>query len=116
MRCAIPDTQVQLCIVHMVRSSTKYVAWKDRKAVCRDLRAIYSAPNEDEALTALDDFGKKWNSKYPKIQESWMRRWDDLNAFFAYPMEVRKMLCTTSAIESLNARRAQGSKEQGLFP
>ena len=79
------ETQVQLeHRPYVVRHSAKYVASKDRKAVCQDLRAIYSAPNEDEALAALGDFGKKWNSKYPKIQESWMRRWDDLNGFFAY--------------------------------
>ena len=116
VRSVFPDTQVQLCIVHMVRNSTKYVAWKDRKAVCRDLRAIYSAPNEDEALAALDDFGKKWNSKYPKIQESWMRHWDDLNTFFAYPMEVRKMLYTTNAIESLNASLRKVIRNKGSFP
>jgi len=70
--CAVyPKTKVQLCIVHMVRNSTKYVSYKDLKEVCRDLKQIYSAVNEEEALEALDDFGKKWNSKYPMIQRSW---------------------------------------------
>ena len=116
LRSVFPNTKVQLCIVHMVRSSTRYVAYKDRKAVCRDLRAIYSAPNEDEALAALDDFGKKWNAKYPKTQESWMRHWDDLNEFFAYPMEVRKILYTTNAIESLNSSLRKVTKNRASFP
>ena len=116
VRSVFPETQVQLCIVHMVRNSTRYVAWKDRKAVCRDLRAVYSAPNEEEALNALDDFGKKWNAKYPKIQESWLKHWDDLSGFFAYPMEVRKMLYTTNAIESLNASLRKVTRNKGSFP
>ena len=116
VRSIFPETRVQLCIVHMVRNSTKYVAFKDRKAVCRNLRAIYSAPNEDEALAALDDFGNKWNRKYPKIQESWMRHWDDLNEFFAYPAEVRKLLYTTNSIESLNASLRKVTKNRASFP
>ena len=90
VRAIYPDTRIQLCIVHMVRNSTKYVSYKDLKAVCADLKKIYSAPNEEEGLAALDDFGKAWNSRYPMIQRSWMNHWDDLNEFFNYPEEIRR--------------------------
>lgn len=116
VRVVYPKTKVQLCIVHMVRSSTKYVSYKDLKEVCRDLRSIYSAVNEEEALEALDDFGKKWNSKYPMIQRSWEAHWNDLSEFFKYPEEIRRVIYTTNAIESLNASLRKVTKNRAAFP
>ena len=116
VRAIYPDTKVQLCIVHMVRNSTKYVSYKDLKAVCADLKKIYSAPNEEEGLAALDDFGKTWNSRYPMIQRSWMNHWDDLNEFFKYPEDIRKAIYTTNAIESLNYTLRKVTKNRSAFP
>lgn len=116
VRAIYPQTKVQLCILHMVRNSTKYVSYKDLKAVCKDLKQIYSAVNEQEALEALDDLGKKWNAKYPMIQRSWETHWNDLNEFFAYPQEFRRVIYTTNAIESLNASLRKVTKNRAAFP
>ena len=116
VRAVYPKTKVQLCIVHMVRNSTKYVSYKALKEVCRDLRSIYSAVNEEEALEALDDFGKKWNSKYPMIQRSWEAYWNDLSEFFKYPEEIRRVIYTNNAIESLNASLRKVTKNRAAFP
>ena len=116
VRAVYPKTKVQLCIVHMVRNSTKYVSYKDLKDVCRDLRRIYSAVNEEEALEALDDFGQKWNSKYPMIQRSWEAHWNDLSEFFKYPDEIRRVIYTTNSIESLNASLRKVTKNRAAFP
>ena len=116
VRAVYPKTKVQLCIVHMVRNSTKYVSYKDLKEVCRDLRCIYSAVNEEEALEALDDFGRKWNSKYPMIQRSWEAHWNDLSEFFKYPYEIRRVIYTTNSIESLNASLRKVTKNRAAFP
>lgn len=116
VRAVYPAAKVQLCIVHMVRNSTKYVSYKDLKAVCHDLKQIYTAVNEEEALEALEDFGKNWNSKYPMIQRLWEAHWDDLNEFFAYPDEIRRVIYTTNAIESLNASLRKVTKNRAAFP
>ena len=116
VRAVYPKTKVQLCIVHMVRNSTKYVSYKDLKEVCSDLKQIYSAVNEEEALEALDDFGKKWNGKYPMIQRSWEAHWNDLSEFFKYPEEIRRVIYTTNAIESLNASLRKVTKNRAAFP
>ena len=116
VRAVYPKTKVQLCIVHMVRNSTKYVSYKDLKEVCRDLRCIYSAVDEEEALEALDDFGRKWNSKYPMIQRSWEAHWNELSEFFKYPYEIRRVIYTTNSIESLNASLRKVTKNRAAFP
>ena len=116
VRAVFPETRIQLCIVHMVRNSTKYVSYKDLKAVCRDLKRIYSAPSEDEALLALDDFGSSWDSKYPMIRRSWESHWNDLNEFFQYPAEIRRVIYTTNAIESLNFSLRKVTKNRSAFP
>ena len=116
VRAVYPKTKVQLCIVHMVRNSTKYVSYKDLKAVCHDLKQIYTALNEEEALEALEDFGKNWNSKYPMIQRSWEAHWEDLNEFFSYTAEIRRVIYTTNAIESLNASLRKVTKNRAAFP
>ena len=116
VRAVFPHTRIQLCIVHMVRNSTKYVSYKDLKAVCRDLKKIYSAPSEEEALLALDDFGKVWDSKYPMIRRSWESHWNDLNEFFQYPDEIRRIIYTTNAIESLNYSLRKVTRNRSAFP
>jgi putative transposase len=111
-----PKTQVQLCIVHMIRNSVKYVSWKDRKLVCQDLKTIYTSATEQEAEVALDSFGQKWDEKYPTISQMWRRHWEYVIPFFDYPSEVRKVIYTTNAIESLNRSLRKVIKTKGSFP
>ncbi|MGD6739954.1 IS256 family transposase (plasmid) [Photobacterium leiognathi subsp. mandapamensis] len=111
-----PKTQIQLCIVHMVRNSMKYVPWKDYKTIAADLKEIYQAATEDEALLALEQFGDKWDDKYPQITRSWTAHWDNLNTLFSYPQDIRKAIYTTNAIESLNSVIRKATKKRKLFP
>ena len=111
-----PDTHIQLCIIHMVRNSLKYVSWKDYKAVTADLKKVYQSVTEDAALQALDEFGQKWDDKYPQISKSWLANWSNLNTFFAYPMDIRKAIYTTNAIESLNSVIRHATKKRKIFP
>lgn len=113
---AFPNTQIQLCIVHMVRNSMKYVPWKDYKVVAADLKAIYQSRTEDEALLALDKFAEKWDAKYPQISRSWITHWANLNTLFNYPEDIRKAIYTTNAIESLNSVIRKAIKKRKLFP
>jgi len=111
-----PDTQVQLCIVHLVRNSVKYVNWKDRKLICEDLKSIYTSATEQEAEMALDAFGRKWDAKYPTISQMWRRNWQRVFPFFDYPEDIRKVIYTTNAIESLNRSLRKIIKTKGAFP
>jgi putative transposase len=111
-----PDTQIQLCIVHMIRNSVKYVNWKDRKAICSDLKHIYGAATEQQAEMSLDTFGKKWDSKYPTISQLWRNHWQYVTPFFDYPSDIRKAIYTTNAIESLNRSLRKVIKTKGAFP
>jgi transposase-like protein len=111
-----PDTQIQLCIVHMVRNSIRYVPWKDYKPVTADLKKIYQSVTEDEALLALDQFAEHWDSKYPQISRSWRACWPNLNTLFNYPEEIRRAIYTTNAIESLNSVIRKVIKKRKLFP
>ncbi|KOE76363.1 transposase [Vibrio parahaemolyticus] len=113
---AFPETQIQLCIVHMVRNSVKYVPWKDYKAVTADLKKIYQSATEDEALLALEQFSDRWDSKYPQISRSWAAHWDNLNTLFNYPEDIRRAIYTTNAIESLNSVIRKAIKKRKLFP
>jgi transposase-like protein len=115
LRSIYPKTRVQLCIVHMIRNSTKFVSWKDLKKVCADLKTIYSAPSEEAGRDALEDFGKTWDSKYPMIHQSWGRHWDDLSEFFKYPPEIRKAIYTTNAVESMNYQLRKVTKNRLIF-
>jgi putative transposase len=115
VRAVYPDTRVQLCIVHMVRNSTKFVSYKDLKKVCADLKTIYSAPTEESGRAALEEFRKTWDGKYPMIYQSWDRRWDDLSEFFKYPNEIRRAIYTTNAIESLNYQLRKVTKNRSTF-
>ena len=116
VRAVFPQTKIQLCIVHMIRNSTKFVSYKDLKAICKDLKKIYTASTEEEALLSLEDFGDAWNSKYPMIHKLWKTHWDDLNEFFSYPEEIRKVIYTTNAIESLNFSLRKVTKNRAAFP
>ena len=113
---AYPNTRIQLCIVHMVRNSVRYVPWKDYKAVTADLKRIYQSATEDEALLALDQFSDSWDAKYPQISRSWRSHWHNLNTLFSYPPEIRKAIYTTNAIESLNSVIRKAIKKRKLFP
>jgi transposase-like protein len=115
VRAVYPNTRVQLCVVHMVRNSTKFVSYKDLKKVCADLRKIYSANTEEAGRDALEDFGKIWNDKYPMIYKSWECHWDDLSEFFKYPPEIRRAIYTTNAIESLNYQLRKVTKNRLSF-
>lgn len=111
-----PHTQVQLCIVHKLRNSFKYVPWKDRKAVAKDLKAVYGAKTLLEAEQALDRFSQAWDAKYPAISPSWRSEWERLTVFFDYSPEIRKVIYTTNAIESLNYSLRRMLKTRGSFP
>lgn len=111
-----PNTQIQLCIVHLIRNSVKYVNWKDRKVICKDLKTIYASATEQQAECALDAFGKKWDSKYPTISQMWRKNWERVIPFFDYPSDIRKVIYTTNAIESLNRSLRKVIKTKGAFP
>lgn len=116
VKAIFPDTHIQHCIVHMIRNSTKFVSYKDLKAVCRDLKEVYSAINAESGHEALEEFGKKWNDKYPMIQASWERNWNDLTEFFNYPKDIRRAIYTTNAIESLNFSLRKVTRNKSSFP
>ncbi|MCW6643645.1 IS256 family transposase [Yersinia ruckeri] len=111
-----PQTHIQLCIIHMVRNSLKYVSWKDYKGVTSGLKEVYQAPTEEAALVALDKFANVWDEKYPQISKSWRTHWENLNTFFGYPADIRKAIYTTNAIESLNSVIRQAIKKRKVFP
>lgn len=111
-----PQTHIQLCIIHIVRNSLKYVSWKDYKAVTSGLKAVYQAPTEEAALMALDAFAGEWDDKYPQISKSWRAHWENLNTFFSYPPDIRKAIYTTNAIESLNSVIRAAIKKRKVFP
>ena len=111
-----PQTHIQLCIVHMVRNSLKYVSWKDYKAVTADLKRIYRSATEDEALLELERFSEVWDSQYPQISKSWRNHWQNLNTLFNYPEDIRRAIYTTNAIESLNSVIRKALKKRKIFP
>ena len=111
-----PKTAVQLCIVHMVRNSLNYVSWKLRKVVAADLRSIYTSATEQEAQTRLQEFEDKWGCDYPTIIKSWRSNWARITPFFDYPPEIRKVIYTTNAIESVNMSLRKITKNRGSFP
>jgi putative transposase len=111
-----PETQVQLCIVHMVRHSLKYVSWKQRKEMAADLKTIYQASTIDEAREALNIFAEKWDKTHPSVSKSWRNNWENLSTFFNYPQEIRRVIYTTNAIESLNMTLRKVTKNRGSFP
>ena len=113
---AFPRTVVQTCVVHMVRSSTNLVSWKNRKKLSSDLKAVYRAATEEEALAALETFREKWDDRYPTIGRSWQENWTRLRPFFEFGPEIRRSIYTTNAIEALNRQLRKITKTRGSFP
>jgi putative transposase len=110
------DAKIQLCIVHMVRHSLKFVPWKDYKQVTSDLKRIYQSVTEAEAKLELEHFSDKWDDKYPQIGRSWRANWENLNTLYDYPADIRKVIYTTNAIESLNSVIRKSVKTRKVFP
>lgn len=113
---AFPTTDVQLCVVHQIRNATKFVSYKDRKPFCAAMRPIYTAPTVDAAELALQQFEKAWGQRYPMSVASWRNHWDGLTAFFKYPVELRRIVYTTNAIESLHSQMRKNISSRKVFP
>jgi len=111
-----PKTKQQLCIVHQIRNSTKFVQWKERKEVCEDLKKIYGAINLDDAEYAREEFREKWDKKYPSIMRSWDANWSELTTFFNYPSEIRHLIYTTNAVEAYHRMVRKFTKAKSIFP
>jgi putative transposase len=116
IKTVFPKTEHQLCIVHQIRTSLKYVSYKDRKNLVKDLKPIYTAINEQEASLALESFGEKWAKKYPYISKTWKQNWVNLILFLEYPAEIRKVIYTTNPIESVNSQLRKVIKNKRVFP
>jgi len=116
IEAVFPKTIIQTCIVHLIRSSTRFVAWVNRKALIADLRRVYAADTEEAALAALAEFEKRWNERYPMVATAWRANWERVRPFFTFGKEVRKIIYTTNAIESLNFSLRKVTKARGHFP
>lgn len=116
IRAIFPQSSTQICVVHQIRNACKYVVWKDRKEFTSDMKHIYTAPNKDAAALALDEFEKKWGSKYSYAIKSWRNNWDDLTVFFDFPLEIRKIIYTTNIIENLNGKIRKYTRNKMSFP
>jgi transposase-like protein len=116
IEAVFPQTQVQLCIVHLIRNCLRHVPWKDAKAVVADLKPIYHAATLAEAEAALEAFATKWDDQYPAISQIWLRHWQNVIPIFDYPMDIRKVIYTTNAIESLNRSLRKVIKTKAVFP
>ncbi len=116
IQAVYPKAEIQRCIVHQIRSSLKFVSWKDRKAVAKDLKTIYTAKTEEDAQIALTEFNDIWGSKYPHIAQSWINNWNELATFFKYPKSIQTLIYTTNPIESLNANIKRKTNSKGSFP
>ncbi|MEC2345353.1 IS256 family transposase [Paenibacillus barengoltzii] len=113
---ACPNTEIQKCVIHQIRNSTRYVSYKDLKKVTADLKPIYKAATEDMALVELDRFEETWGNKYPLIVRSWRTNWDEIATFFKYPPEIRKLIYTTNMIESYHRQLRKVTKGKSIFP
>ena len=111
-----PQTQVQLCMVHLLRNSLKYVPWKQQREVAADLKSIYQASTLEQAEDALTAFSHKWDERYPTISGLWLSHWQRIIPFFAYPADIRRLVYTTNAIESVNCSLRKVLKTKGSFP
>ena len=111
-----PKTEIQQCIIHQIRNSTKYVSYKDIKALMADLKRVYGAVDEETALYELEQFSAKWDAKYPKISQSWQKHWPELSTYFKYPQSVRTLIYTTNAIENFNRQLRKVTKSKSIFP
>lgn len=111
-----PRTKQQLCIVHQIRNSVKFVQWTDRKTICADLKKIYGAVNLDNAEYAKEEFREKWDKKYPSILRSWDANWAELTTFFEFPQEIRHLIYTTNAVEAYHRIVRKFTKAKSIFP
>lgn len=116
IRSIFPKTITQLCVVHQIRNSARYVVWKDKKEFMIDLKAVYDAPNREAAADALNAFESKWGKKYGYAVQSWRNNWDDLTHYFDFPQEVRRIIYTTNVIESLNSGIRKYTRSKNIFP
>src|SRR3954467_2836283 len=116
VRSVYPLTDVQLCVVHQGRNATKFVSYKDRKPFCAAMRPIYTAPTIEAAELALDRFEQSWGARYPMSVASWRNHWDGLTAFFKYPVDFRRLIYTTNAIESLHSQMRKNIATRKVFP
>ena len=111
-----PKTEIQQCVIHQIRNTTRFVSYKDIKALMADLKKVYAAIDEQTALSELENFDEKWGNKYPKIAISWRDNWANLSTYFKYPQEVRTLIYTTNAIEGFNRQLRKVTKNKGVFP
>jgi transposase-like protein len=111
-----PESQTQICVVHQIRNSARYVVWKDKKAFSADMKLIYNAPTKQAAKASLEDFAVKWDDKYPYAVKSWTENWEELTVFFDFPIEIRKIIYTTNLIENLNGKIRKYTKNKLSFP
>ena len=116
IEAVFPKTDIQNCIIHQLRNSSKYVSYKDIKALMADLKKVYTAATEEAALDALDEFAAAWDSKYPKISKSWYENWPNLSTYFKFPQELRKLIYTTNTIEGFNRQLKKVTKAKSVFP
>lgn len=116
IKSVFPQSTTQICVVHQIRNATRYVVWKDKKEFTKDMKEIYNAPTKEAAKQALKDFANKWNSKYSYAIKSWENNWDNLTAFFEFPVEIRKIIYTTNLIENLNGKIRKYTKNKLSFP
>ncbi|GGW41032.1 hypothetical protein GCM10007383_27210 [Arenibacter certesii] len=111
-----PESKTQICVVHQIRNTCRYVVWKDKKAFTADMKYIYNAPNQEAAKMALEDFARKWEDKYSYAIKSWRDNWEELTVFFEFPIEIRKIIYTTNLIENLNGKIRKYTKNKLSFP
>ena len=116
IKSVFPKSDRQICVIHQIRNSAKYVVWKEKREFLKDMKHIYTAPNRDAAEAALEDFKKKWNDKYSYAVASWYRNWDELTTFLDFPVEIRKIIYTTNLIENLNGKIRKYTKNKLSFP
>ncbi len=116
IKSSFPKTLTQLCVVHQIRNSCRYVVWKDKKEFVTDLKAVYAAPNQEAAANALDEFEVKWGKKYGYAVQSWRNNWEDLTHYFHFPQEIRHIIYTTNVIESLNSGIRKYTRSKNIFP
>lgn len=116
IKSVFPDTAVQLCIIHQIRNSFKYISWKDQKEFISDLKEVYKATNEDLGLEALNEMYNKWGNKYGMVLDSWMNNWENLSTFFGYEDRIRKLIYTTNTVEGFNRQLRKVTKTKTVFP
>ena len=116
IEAVFPKTEIQNCIIHQLRNSSKYVSYKDLKELMADLKEVYAAPDEGSATAALERFSDRWDKKYPKISQSWRDNWANLSTYFKYPPELRRLIYTTNTIEGFNRQLRKVTKSKSVFP